>query len=485
MADIKQLEKEVSSLQEKLRQQNAEAARIRQNLIDENKKNLKKYKDDMSRAVREHDKEAQKKYERLLANYQKNLNKELQFELEKMNADYCQLLSYAKRTEEELSRKNAELEKAIEEIRKDINKRNEGSGAEAKEYLKNAVSVFRSIEVKPHEKFTPKRLRIFFNAIKDGEQLYKAGMYEAATAVAISARSGLVRLGYTIDDKKEEWDNQYELFSMKLEYLQQKVLQELTDWEDFIDCPSNGNSEKKKQRLIEINYWSRGDFETVFKGAKKYQYVVSRIRELGKEGYLKQPDSANTDDLKGYIEDIEKLDKLLSESREAYKRRYTASCQRADWGEAIIDFLSDEINLIWCEELTGYKEAAEEERKKKEFSEYVNSQFEDPNISEDPREWLKLVFENASENRIYIYIIPVEKNGSVSNRVMMHIDYGGPEQEMYSRDIYQHVCEAIQYTEDDDIVHYTKDIEELKLSGNKVYAETGKDIERSKKMSKK
>ena len=337
------------------------------------------------------------------------------------------------------------------------------------------------MEAKPHQKFMPKRLEVFYNTIKDGQELFKAGLFEAATAVAISAKAGLERLGYTIDDKVVEWDRQFDLFQMKLNYLQAKIQQELTDWETLISDSNNGNGEKRKAHLIEINYWSRGEFATVVQEMKKYQSVLADYNSSGRENYLKKQDGAGTEDLKRYIEDIEKLDKRLLNLSPLYKQRYTASCERSDWGEAIIDFLTGEINLVWIEDETGFKAADADARNAKDFKDYIQLNYNSPEMTQDSREWLKLVFINSSENRIYIYILPLEAHGTVANRIVIHIDYNGPEQDQYSRDIYRHICEAIQYTEDTDgIVNYAADINELKFSNIKAYSETGRDLERMK-----
>ena len=121
----------------------------------------------------------------------------------------------------------------------------------------------------------------------------------------------------------------------------------------------------------------------------------------------------------------------------------------------------------------------------KDFLDFIKSQYGDLTITEDMREWLKIVFENSSENKIYVYILPLEAHGIVVNHIILHIDYGGPEQEMYSRDIYQHICEAIQLTDESDgIVNYAADVNELKVSENKVYSETGKDLERMKRQNR-
>lgn len=485
MDEIVRLEREIRELQDKLRQQNAEAARARQNLIDDNRRNLDAYQADMRRAIREHDNATQAEYERLLSQYQESINTDVHVELAKMDADYNRLVNDVKRNEELLLKKNQELEQAIIAIRKDVTRRNEGSSKEARTYLQNATFTFHEIEKKPHQKFAPNRLQIFFNAIKDGQHLFKAGLYEAAMAVAVSAKSGLERLGYTIDDKVDEWDKQFDLFSLKLKLFQTKIQQELDDWESYVGKESKGNKSQRTQNLIEINFWSRGEFADLVLVAKKYQEYINSFTQLGKEEYLKQKDSPSIEDIKRFIQEIEDSTSKLENMSSIYKLRYDASCERSEWGEEIIDFLTTEINLIWKDKLTGFKEASSTVLSSKDFVDYIKAQYDDLGINEDIREWLKIVFENSSENQIYIYILPLESNGNIINRIVLHIDYGGPEQELYSKDIFYHICEAINLSDESDgIVNYAADINELKVSENKVYSETGKDLERMKIQNK-
>ena len=234
MDEIRRLEQEINSLQAQLRQQNSEAARARQRMIDDNKRALDNYRRDMRRALSEHDRDTQAEYERLLTRYQRSLSEDVQLELAQMDANYSRLVQDVQRSEATLLAKNQELEQAIQAIRSDVSRRNEGSSQEAKQYILDATASFKGVEQKPHEKFMPKRLVVFYNAIKDGQDLFRAGLYEAAIAVAISAKAGIERLGFNIDDKVDEWDKQYELFMYKLSYLQGKIQQELTDWQKYI-----------------------------------------------------------------------------------------------------------------------------------------------------------------------------------------------------------------------------------------------------------
>jgi len=468
VSEIRRLEKEINQLQSQLRQQNTEAARVRQNLIDENRRALQSYRADMKRAIRDRDKDTKAEFERLLSQYQRNLDSDVERRLAKMDANYGKLLDEVKKSETLLLEKNRELEQAITTIRNDLSQKNKGDIQEANQYLFTATGTFRSIEAKPHEKFAPKRLQIFLNTIKDGQQLVKSGLFEAAAAVAISANAGLERLGYTIDDKIEEWDRQYDLFVIKLDYQQEKIKQEVADWATHI-----GKSEEVC--LIELNFWSRGEFLEIDQVVKQYREIAKTISESGKEAYLKTPDSTSTDELKRYISEIDKLDERLSNMSPLCKQRYSAACERADWGEAIIDFFTTEINLIWYENLTGYKNC--EVQDSEDFKDYIKMRFGDLTITEDTREWLRLVFENASKEQISVYILPMEGHGIVTNHIVLHIDYIGPEQKQYSRAIYQHLCEAIQYSDEfSGSINYTADVNELKFSENKVYVEAGKDL---------
>ena len=481
MDELNRLEREVKDLQNQLRRQKEQSERARQKLIDENRRNLEQYQSEMQRAIREHDRAAQAEYERLLREYQYSLSDEAGRKLAETDADYNRLMNEVRRNEEALAQKNAELERAVQELRSDIYGREKGSSAQASEYLQNAVGEFREIEAKPHEKFMPKRLAIFYNSLKDGQQLFKAGLFEAATAVAVSVRSGLERLGCNIDDKAAEWDQQYDLLAMKLRYLRQRIRQELDDWKQYIG-QTGDDAASRKSRLIEINYWSRGEYAEVVKASNRINGVITEVEKNGKAGYLKRTDGATTDDLKRFIQEVDSLGERLTALSPVYKERYTASCQRAEWGEAIIDFFTDEINLRWIEELSGFRAASSETAASREFLDYVQVQFGDASIREDSREWLKLVFDNSSCSTIYVYILPLEAKQKVRNRIILHIDYGGAEQAQYSRDIYAHICEAVQIGEEaDETVSYTPDINELKASNNRVYKETAADLEKAKK----
>ena len=450
MDEIARLEREIYSLQRSLREQNSEAARARQKIIDKNRRDLEKLQADMKRALNSHDRQTQDQYEKLLKQYQKSLSKELNSELSRLDKNYESLLKHVKKNEELLAKKNKELEELVAKIRADISERDRGSSNEAAEYLRAADKILREVDKKPHEKFLPKRFEVFSNSMRDGRQLFRAGLFEAASAVAISARSGLERLGYNIDDKVQEWEKNFDLLKFKLEYLRGKINQEISDRGKEI------NKTLRAEIIDDINFWSRDLFAEVIEASKKAREIIKASEQIGQEDYIKRPDSPSLDELKKFIEEIDEADKKLSGLSIIYKKRYSASCERSDMGEEIIDFMTAEINLEWQEDLTGFKD-------------------------KDFREWLRIVFTNSSRDYIYVYIIPVEseKNNDVVNHVIIHIDFSGSENQIYARDIYSHVREAVNLS-DEDAIEYAGDLNSLKLNSNKSFRDTANDLEKLK-----
>ena len=165
---------------------------------------------------------------------------------------------------------------------------------------------------------------------------------------------------------------------------------------------------EKAKRYIEINYWSRGEYADVIHSSEKINEIIAEVEKDGRSAYFKRSDGVSTDDIKKYIEEIDILSEKLSAFSGIYKERYSASCQRAEWGECIIDFLTSEINLKWIPELSGFREAGVGELEAEDYRDYIKLQFGDNSVKEDTREWLKLVFENSSGSVIYIYILPIE-----------------------------------------------------------------------------
>ncbi|MCR4892691.1 MAG: hypothetical protein K5989_10990 [Lachnospiraceae bacterium] len=231
------------------------------------------------------------------------------------------------------------------------------------------------------------------------------------------------------------------------------------------------------QAIINLNYWTRGEYTEIAEWAAKFH---SEGMVKGKEAlyqYLKKNDSLSLEDLE---KNIEKLDSLLSRLKDALTvspDRYRASCQRADWGEALIDYLENEINLEWIEEESHYRLAEPDILNRRDYRNYMVNRYGQDYEPWDMREWLELVFRNSSGSEIFIYIIPYERNLHVENRIVVCMSYSGAENIDYSRQIYRHIQDCLQLTEDDGFIQFAAGVEELKENMNPSLRAAGQSIE--------
>lgn len=482
MDEIRRLEFRIRELQRELQRQNSEAARLRQSLADENLRKLQAYQAEMRTNLDRHDKNVQREYERLLQEYQRSTNEQIQEQQLKMNTEYQKLLVSMQQKEQEWMEKSRQLEALITELKKNTLEKDQVSAQEADKYMTEAALTYKDIEKKPHEKFFPKRLLNFYNAIREARTLFKSGLNEAAIAISISAKSGLNRLGYEVDEQYEEWKRQYFIFKNKVGLLHMKLSDELLIWKKFStnQISPSLNDEEKNLCLIEVNFWAKGEYGELSNRLAEFGREISKAESMGIDNYLKDENSMDSDELKRYIDELDQMNKTFDGISEAYKERYSASCQRADWGELMIDFLEDEINLTWIESDSHFKLIEEEG---KEFISYMKSKYGELYEKTDIREWLELAFDNPMDSRIYVYIIPYEKNNKVENRLVLYIDYNGAENEDYSRQIYSHVKESIRLEEDDGIINFTTDVNQLTANLNATLRETGKSLEKKIKKS--
>jgi len=482
MDEIRKLEKQIVELQNQLCQQNAEAGKMRDKLIDDNRRALKSYQVDMNNALKARDDATRKEYERKLYEYQTNLMHDVTVEQSEAKVKYELLKQDMQKKEAEMRRKSDELESLINQIKSDEASRNKGNYEEADKHINSATETLGFIDEKPHRKFMPGSVQTYINKINSGRELIKEKMFEAAAAVGIMAKSGLELLGYSIDDKVSVWEKQYEVFVSRLNYLQAKIVQEYADWYNHIGLEETQDIQNQRDGYTEINFWSNGEFGKITGIAQKHQSIVDDVSKLGINEYLKLPDSVDLDDLKHFTDEIGKSDSQLTVISNLYKNRYDASVERAEWGEAIINFLENEINLIWLADSTGFKLVEEDEKNSAVFMDFTGLQPDIAATNEDLRQWLRLIFRNNSGNiTIFIYILPIESNELVSNEVVVHIDFNGPEQHAFSKEINVHIREAIGIIDESEcIINYTPDTTHLIINEKKAYKETGKDIERLK-----
>lgn len=478
MSDIRSLENQIRQLQRELESQKREAERMRQNLANENLRKLQEYKTQMRTELNKHDKNVQKEYERLLKEYQKSANADIQKQQMQMDTKYQQLLMSTRQKEQEWKEKTKQLEQLINDLKKESQSKNEMNEKEADKYILEGEQAYREVNNKPHEKFFPKRIKTFYASLKEARMLQRQGLNEAAIAIAISTRSGVNRLGFDVDEKYDEWLRQYNLFQNKVELATIKLQDELLEWNTYIGEQAVSYKEMSRKDVFDdttvINYWSGGIYNEIYSRVNELSRIVSDVEQLGIEKYLKKDESVSLEDLLKYINELDELDKRFIEMQQLYKQVYSASCERAEWGELIIDYMTDELNLIWIEEESHFK-TIESDKLNDDYKRYMLLQYGKEYEQVDTREWLELVFVNSMDSKIFIYLAPYEYNLHVENRIIVYIDYVGAENKQYSKQIYDHICESIRI-EDEDIINFATELEQLTMSMNSTVRDAGTSI---------
>jgi hypothetical protein len=455
---------------------------MRKDLEREERRKLETSRNELRRDLEARDRSAQRKYESLLREYQNNVEKDVLDAKLAMDEEYRKLLRASREAEREWSERSRQMEETARKLKSDAAVRERVGSDEAAKTIDLAAKTYTGVEQTPHELFFPKRLKIFFDAIKEAAGLHKIGLNEAAAAISISTRSGIERLGYDVKDKQEEWMETFSLFKARVGLLHLRLEGEVLDWIRLTDDGRNVkkikdlSAEERRRREVEIDYWSKGAYRTTRRGVDAFGGLIARIEKMGVNSYLKSDGAVGLEALRADIAETDRLSDAWNEVCDLYKARYAASCQRAQWGKSIVRFLSDEIDLVWRESESGYREAEGETGET--FKEYAKIQYGDENVTEDTREWLELVFENAAGTQVFLYIVPEEMKGEVNNHVLLYVDRSGSVTDDFAREITLHVLESLNMSEEDGVVTLFREISQLALSPDASLRSTGRALEK-------
>ncbi len=476
--DLRTLERQINQLQRQVEQQKKEADRIRQQLVSDNRRKLDEYQAQMRTTLDAHDASVQQEYERLLRQYQNSVDQEIQNEQLQMDMQYQNLLASTREKEQEWLAKSREMEELITQLRQSTENKAKVSRQEAGKYMTETDSLYKEVEGLPQDKFYPRRLNSFYAAICEGRTLYKAGLFEATIAVAISTRTGLSRLKFDTDEAFAEWQRQYYLWKSRTGLLHLQLKDEVKVW--FSEINGSGNPDKEQQRKIEleINYWSEGEYGDLSNRIAEMGREIGKAEKKGEIAYLKTIDSVDTEKMEEYIKELDQLTERFNHMKVVYKNRYRASCQRSEWGESIIDYFVDELNLEWLENIGGFRPVEEDKLEKIDYKKYMGMQYGSGYELVDTRDWLEIIFENSMSTRIMLYIVPYEKDVNVENRFILYIDFVDAEDIDYARQIFNHIVEALELEDAEEIVTFTNKVSDLTLNPDMELRETGKLIER-------
>lgn len=477
MDEIQRLEEQLRWLRQEMGDLERQAANDRQNLVEENKRQLLACRTEMERTLQSHDRSTADAFEKLVADYQRKLNANLNLELSNMDEQYRRLVSAVEASRAQIEKKNRELAQAVEQLKFNSQNKEKTGSTSAIEYLRESQQALSAVEQKPHEKFAPNRLGVFSRSIQDAIRLFQSGLYEAAMGVAISAKAGLERLGFSIDEDVDNWEAQFELLSIKTKYLSARLDEVLSEWEKHTAL--EGTTRDLDRTMAEVDHWTYGEFSKIYKAVADTRQLVNLVKSTGEKTYLKTPQSVGTERISEMATALDALSSRLSAACPLHISRFEASCQRSEYADRLISYFTNELNCIWKEENTGYREPAEEVRTSEPFITYMRIHYGDNAPQEDDRQWLRVDFIDSGDNTIHIYILPVETSTEVKNQVMLTIDSPHEVEESYVQVLSSQIEEAVQNRENR-LVYYVPDAKTLRASPEKALRDLGRDMEQVK-----
>jgi hypothetical protein len=397
-----------------------------------------------------------------------------------MDGRYRALEEAVKKAERRWKEASRELEEEAARLRAESSARERVGLGEAAKAIEEARRAYCKVDGTPHLLFFPNRLKVFGNAVEDAAKLSGMGLKEAAAAVSISARSGIERLGCDVEDKRGEWHELFSMLKARVDCLGLRLDGELSEWSKRAGEAAPSSEETsggRKRDEIEIDYWSKGVYGELRRKTDELKALIALVDETGVNEYLRSPGALGIEELREKTALADELSGRLDKLGNLHELRCDASWERREWADAIIDFLEDEINLIWLEEESGWRHT--DESGADESGEDESGEDES---GEDTRERLELAFRNTAGRKVFIYLVPEEEdmkgNMSVKNRVLIHVDCPGGDEPYFGREILSHVRESLNKSEEPGVFLLIDDVSGLLASPDPAIREAGQSLER-------
>jgi hypothetical protein len=456
--------------------------RVRRNLEQEQRRKLENARDQLKRDLAAREGDVRRKYDEMLREYEKNVKEDAVRARLEMDGKYRELAAQTERHEREWKERLREMEERARQYRSEAAARQNVSRGEAIRLIEDAAKIYAAVDATPHRLFYPNRIDVFYGALKDAADLHKAGLYEAAAAISISARSGAERLGYDVRDKQGEWARSFSFLKARVGTLHLRLEGELTEWLRHVNPGETRrfkdlSPEDRRRCETEADYWSKGVYSQSRAEIDRLGSLIAHVIKIGPGEYLKGKDAVGTGELDRLIGRADETGGALDKLGGLFKTRYDASCQRKGWGDAIVDFFTREINFEWLPDESGWREADAEAMSSRTFTEYVRLAYPDVTPAQDTREWLGLAFRNEAGSRIFVYIVPEEQGQRVVNRVWLYVDHIGNDSD-FAREIYAHLLESLGLSKEDGVAALVEDVSQMSANPDPSYRSAGLSLEK-------
>ena len=321
-----------------------------------------------------------------------------------------------------------ECEKARAELREaEKNKRSEENAQRAEAMkslaqLENGISKASSL---PCEEFFPKKLKIYTSAREEGSRLMKKGMLSQAFSVLSSGVLGIKRLIVDSNNKNALFMHYTEEFRASLSEIRRTMQSEAVHTVEY-------EGEMLTLTDDELDYWSDGMTEQLYRELEKYEDLLRSIEKRGVRAVKEL-----TDDPIGFIrKKIESLEAFFSGISVAFEYAFSAYLEYFRFAERNYDLA---VSAMSTQGFTvdGCKYGSAQIRMPEAFTKLTAAeQCIEKGGKADPRETRAICFRRelaGGENESAVLsFVPVRTGTQVSSETNMSISTGQARAPLYN-----------------------------------------------------
>lgn len=359
-------------------------------------------------------------YERFMRGEITSLEKEVQNEIRKKNIAINNL-------KKEMREIEKQLKSQIEHLKKEMQDDQERKREIAEQYVQVFKNLLDEFDELPHRIFIPGKVDNIANVQDELNRLEKLKMYEAESATAISQTSALHRLQIELNEQKENWEREYQIYKQNVSHLCSSLSEHLSHWngdyvqsiQPFYDEPSYqiSFSQSVDECVTEVDFWSFGEYRLYFERLKEEMNLISIIEEQGIDCYLLQQEAMPTSSLIIKNTEIHQLNDQIYDVYDKAKDNQVKYLLRKDMMKKILQGFEVTRHM----KIVGIKIGAvqDEDDCYKKYKALSNN-----TLVGDTRQILHGILLTQAKTYIHIFIRPEDLETSYRNVIILYDDFG-------------------------------------------------------------
>lgn len=264
---IRELERELTELSRRQEQE-------RRSLESRNRVQLDQLRNEIRRIERTQTEQLRRAREEMAA--------EMQRQMEELRRSDAASQAQRQRLVRELQEVNRTLEEEIADLRRQEIARNDARRETAERLYRQAEEQARMVQETPHDFFCPGQLKICREHLASVQAMMRAGMFDAASAVADAAQTELEILAVNIWENQREWMQIYEVYRR----IAADLRQTLARFEEESVSTVYGTFRLTDE---ERAYWSGGNYQRVREEVFNAYQMTEGVESAGSvTAYLNQ-----------------------------------------------------------------------------------------------------------------------------------------------------------------------------------------------------